>query len=324
MCYGSGPLATRKKTQKKKKKKARRKKAAAASVGLAPADVSREEAPEEIEALSEAVEEDGGAVLAAYRDPLGGHWQIMAALPVDLVKPIEFQRDISETHVKNLISVIGRLERYLDPIIVVRTGEGEYATPNGHHRWQAMKKLGARTLLAIIIPEKELAYQILALNTEKAPNLKDRSLEVIRMARALIELGDPNESEFETEFEDPSYLTIGAAYEKRPRFAGSTYHPILKKCEGYFDDPLSECIDEREARADTLLEVDDAVAALVKEMKDAGFESPYLKSFVVARLNPVRGAQATGEFYDVMEKMLARAEKFDVSKIDASQISASG
>lgn len=317
-------MATRKTTTKKKRKKARRKKAAAASIGLTPAEVIEDEVPDPIADLAALVSEDGGAVLAAYRDPLGGHWQIMAALPVDLVQPIEFQRDISETHVKNLIAVIGRLERYLDPIIVVRTGEGAYATPNGHHRWQAMRKLGARTVLAILIPEVELAYQILALNTEKAPNLKDRSLEVIRMARALIDFGDPKESEFETEFEDPSYLTIGAAYEKRPRFAGSTYHPILKKCEGYFDDPLSECVEEREARADALLEVDDAVASIVKEMKASGFDSPYLKSFVVARLNPVRGAKATGEFYDVMEKMLARAEKFDVSKIDPSQISASG
>ena len=317
-------MATKKKASKKKeRKKARRKKAGAASTGLSPQEVA-EEAPEEIEELASAVEADGGSVLAKYRDPFGGHWQVIAALPLDMVKPIEFQRDLSDTHVKKLVSVIDRMQRFLDPIIVVRTGDAAYATPNGHHRWEAMKRLGARTILAVIIPETELAYQILALNTEKAPNLKDRSLEVIRMARALVELGDPPETQFENEFEEPSYLTIGAAYEKRPRFAGSTYHPILKKVEGYFEEPMSECITEREARADAVLALDDAVNEVVAKMKKAGFVSPYLKGFVVSRINPVRGPQASGEFDDVMEKMLAKAKKFDFSNIKASDISASG
>jgi ParB family transcriptional regulator, chromosome partitioning protein len=315
---------SKKKASKKKAKRApRRKKAGAASVGLSPKEVS-EEAPEEIEALAEAVENDGGAVLARYRDPFGGNWQLVVALPLEMVKPIEFQRDLSDTHVKKLVSVIDRMKRYLDPIIVVRTGDGAYATPNGHHRWEAMKRLGAKTILGVLIPEVDLAYQILALNTEKAPNLKDRSLEVIRMARALVELGDPPESQFENEFEEPSYLTIGAAYEKRPRFAGSTYHSIVKKVEGYFDDKMSECIAEREGRADSLLELDDAVNEVVARMKKAGFVSPYLKSFVVSRINPVRGPQASGEFHEVIEKMLAKAKKFDFSKVQASEISASG
>ncbi len=317
-------MATKKTASKKKaKKKARRKKAGAATVGLSPAEVV-EEAPAEIDALAQRVEADGGTVLARYRDPFGGHWQLVVALPLELVKPIEFQRDLSDTHVKKLISAIDRMQRYLDPIIVVRTGEGAYATPNGHHRWEAMRRLGARTILGVLIPTAELAYQILALNTEKSPNLKDRSLEVIRMARALVELGDPPETQFENEFEEPSYLTIGAAYEKRPRFAGSTYHPILKKVEGYFDDPISECIVEREARADAVLELDDAVNEVVGKMKKAGFVSPYLKTFVVSRINPIRGAQASGEFHEVIEKMQARARKFDFSKIAPSEITSGG
>jgi ParB family chromosome partitioning protein len=317
-------MATKKTASKKKaRKKARRKKAAAATIGLSPSEVTAE-APAEIEALAESVEKDGGSVLGSYRDPFGGNWHVMVALPLDMVKPIEFQRDLSDTHVKKLVSVIDRMQRYLDPIIVVRTGEGAYATPNGHHRWEAMKRLGARTILGVLIPETELAYQILALNTEKAPNLKDRSLEVIRMARALVELGDPPETQFENEFEEPSYLTIGAAYEKRPRFAGSTYHPILKKVEGYFDDPMSECITERETRADSVLELDDAVNEVVAKMKKAGFVSPYLKGFVVSRINPVRGPQSSGEFHDVMEKMIAKAKKFDFSKIKPTEITSGG
>ena len=315
-------MATKKKTAKKKKKAARRKKVAAKSKGLA-ATALTDDLPAELEALTATVEEDGGAVLAPYRDPLGGHWQLLVSLPLDLVKPSIFQRDLSDTHVKKLVAVIDRLDRYLDPIILVRTDDG-YSTPNGHHRYAAMKKLGAQAITGVLIPDVEVAYQILALNTEKAPNLKDRSLEVIRLARALADSVDPAESDFEIQFEDPAYLTIGCCYEKRARFSGSTYHPILKKCEGWFDDPMSECIPVRQERADRMLEVDDEVARLVKSLKDKGFDSPYLKAYVVARLNPLRGPKAQGEFDETIDKILEKAERFDISKVDAAQISASG
>lgn len=302
------------------KKKRQTKKKTPGAVGLAALDVTQGAPPAAVARLMATIAEDGGAVLAPYRDPLGGRWQILAALPLDKVVPIDFQRDLSEAHVKKLATVLSRIDRFLDPIIVVRAGDA-YATPNGLHRMSAMKRIGAQSILAIVVAEPELAHQILALNTEKSPNLKDRSLEVIRMARALVALGDPPESQFEHEFEDPSFLTLGAAYEKRPRFAGATYHPLLKKVEGYFDDPLSESITEREQRADALVGLDDAVNAVVERMKAAGFVSPYLKSFVVARINPLRGPTARGELYDVVEKMTARARKMDISKIDAAAIS---
>ena len=44
-----------------------------------------------------------------------------------------------------------------------------------------MKELGAKTILALLMPEPEVAYQILALNIEKAHNLREKALEVFRM-----------------------------------------------------------------------------------------------------------------------------------------------
>lgn len=75
--------------------------------------------------------------------------------------------------------------RFLDPIIVVRAQKASeetvtYWTPNGHHRLSAMKTLGTKSITAIVGPEASAAYQILALNTEKAHNLREKSLEVIR------------------------------------------------------------------------------------------------------------------------------------------------
>src|SRR5262249_26440407 len=157
----------------------RRRKAKESSRGLTAAEVGSGAPPKQIEELRGDIEKDGGSVLAVFRDPLGSHWQVVAALPLDKVEPTPFQRDLSDAHVKRLTGVIDTLGRFLDPIIAVRTEEGRYWTPNGHHRLSAMRRLGARAIVALVLPEREIAYKILALNTEKAHNLRERSLEVI-------------------------------------------------------------------------------------------------------------------------------------------------
>ncbi len=163
----------------------RRKKAESRSRGLEAREAAEGTPPAAATALRDAVREDGGAALALYRDPLGGHWQLLASLPIDKVEPTAFQRDLSETHVKRLTGVIDALGRFLDPIIAVRGDDGVYRTPNGHHRLASLRNLGARSVTALVLPEPEIAYKILALNTEKAHNLREKSLEVIRMARDL-------------------------------------------------------------------------------------------------------------------------------------------
>ena len=74
-------------------------------------------------------------MLAPYQDPLGGNWQLFAALPIDLVEPTPYQRDLSEASCRAALRAMDRLGRYLDPMIVVRgsaEGEGEDANiPTG-------------------------------------------------------------------------------------------------------------------------------------------------------------------------------------------------
>ena len=145
--------------------------------------------PAEVAELHRAIEGDGGKVLAIYREPYGGRWVVLTALPIELVEPTPFQRNLSDTHVRKLELVIGKIGRFLDPIIAVRAPKSEqvakYWTPNGNHRLSAMKTLGAKSIIAIVVPEAAAAYQILAMNTEKAHNLREKSLEVIRMYKEL-------------------------------------------------------------------------------------------------------------------------------------------
>jgi ParB family chromosome partitioning protein len=193
--------------------------------------------PPKIAALRSAIEADGGSVLGVYRDPFGGNWQILAGLPVDKVVPTPFQRDLSEAHVGRLADVIDRLDRYLDPVIAVRTQDGQYWTPNGYHRASAVRRLGGRSITALVLADEEVAYRILALNTEKAHNLREKSLEVIRMARALAETERRPEKAFTLEFEEAAYLTLGLCYEERGRLAGGAYHPVLKRVDSFLDAP---------------------------------------------------------------------------------------
>jgi ParB family chromosome partitioning protein len=203
----------------KKKTVRRRKRITPKSVGLT-AQETTEVKDAASRALAGEIAADGGAVLGMYRDPFGGTPAIVAALPIDRVEPTPYQRDPSDAHVKRLMNVIETLGRFLDPIICVRHDD-TYLTPNGNHRLQAMRKLGAKSIVALVVPDPDVAFKILALNTEKAHNLKEKSLETIRMLRALAGMqGARAEREFSFEFEQPAFLTLGAAYESRPRLGG--------------------------------------------------------------------------------------------------------
>jgi ParB family chromosome partitioning protein len=288
-------------------------------LAIGPADRSPE-----LDALGRAVEADGGAVLAAYREPLGGHALLFAALPVEKVERTPFQRDVSDGHVRRLTHAMDKTKRYLDPIIAVRE-EGRYLTPNGGHRLTALKELGAKSVLALVVPERAVAYQILALNIEKAHNLRERAQEVVRMFRDLAGSADPRESDMALEFEEPALVTLGFAYEARPRLSGGAYHPVLKKVDGFLDQPLSRAVAERERRARLLLDLDDAIADAVARLKARGFDSPYLKAFVVARVNPLRFMKgAPPPLDELLPQMTKRARAMDPGKIRSEDVARSG
>ncbi len=310
-------------TKKRTKKKAVA--APAASRGLDARRLASASPPAGVESLGRAIEADGGSVLATYRDPLGSNWQILAALPIDKVEPTPYQRDLSETHVARVAKAIDQLDRYLDPVIAVPGPNGTYWSPNGYHRLGAMRQLGAKSIIAIVVPEPEVAHRILILNTEKAHNLRERALEVARLAEGLASLDDRPEKEFVTEFEEPALLTLGFCYMENGRFSGGAYHPILKRCDRFLSSKLSTALETRKARAAKLLELNELVNQAVANLKSKGLESPYLKAFVVARINPLRfQRKPTADFDETIDKMLGSARRFDPGKIKADQVARSG
>lgn len=321
-----GMATTRKKPLTRKRSTKRRKVGDKGTRGLSAAQLASAAPPAAVDALARRIGGDGGEALAKYRDPLGGRWQVLAALPIDIVEPTPFQRDLSDSHVDKLSIAIDKLDRFLDPIVAVAAPEpGKYWSPNGYHRLGAMKQLGAKSIVALVVPEPEVAHRILALNTEKAHNLREKSLEVSRLAESLAAMDDRPEKEYAAEFEEAAFITLGFCYAQNGRFSGGAYHPILKRCDQFLGAKLPAALDVRRARAAKLLELNDLVNEAVKGLKAKGLESPYLKAFVVARINHLRFVKdKTPDFDSTIDRILGAARRFNPSNVKADQVARSG
>jgi ParB family transcriptional regulator, chromosome partitioning protein len=309
--------------KKPAKKRATRAKKPAAARGPEPRSSRIDPTATDIAQLSTLVEKSGGAVLGAYRDPFAGEPLVLASLPLKRVQATPFQRDLSRTHATRLADAIGAAGLFLDPVIAVPSADG-FWSPNGRHRLEAARRLGMRSVTALLVPDEKLAFRILALNTEKAHNLRDRSLEVIRMARQLAkEQPRSKETEHALTFESPAFVTLGAAYAQRSRFAGSSYQAVLNKVDRFLDSTLPAALRQREQWAVRIMDIDDRVAAHVKTMQAMGMKSPYLRAVVVARINPVRFVPSSRKkdaappmsVAEALTKMTANVRKFDPKSV---------
>jgi len=273
-------------------------------------------------ALVEQVERDGGHVLAVYQEPIGEHWQLFVLLPRAKVVASPYQRDVSPTHVKRLTEAVKRIDRFVDPILVVSPEAGVYWTPNGNHRRTALDKLKADYVPAILVPEPEVAFQVLPLNTEKAHNLKEKSLEVIRMYRALAEQQPSStEDDWALQFESAHFVTLGLLYEQNKRFAGGAFAPILRRVDKFLKGGLRRGLVDRTERAEMVRAADEVLAQVVARVKKRGINHPYVKNYLLARTTPLTRARKTlPSFEQTFKKLRENLEDFDVSKVRYDEI----
>jgi ParB family transcriptional regulator, chromosome partitioning protein len=282
----------------------------------------------EIADVCALIQSAGGALIGGYRDPLGGRPLVLASLPLTAIQPTPFQRDLSPTHAKRLAMKIDEAGVFLDPLIVVRGEDDRLWTPNGRHRLAAAKVLGLKQITALISPNETLAYRILALNTEKAHNLRDRSLEVIRMARSLAKRHPSSkETQYAAEFESAELLTLGIVYQKSSRFAGGAYSSFLKKVDRFSERTLAASLREREGFASRLLEIEAQTRRIIQTLQKRGFKSPYLRNYVVARINPVRfhkskkgDQQPPMPLAQALTRMAAAAKKFNLESVSNTDL----
>ena len=75
------------------------------------------------------------------------------------------------------------------------------------------------------------------------------------------------------------------------------------------------------------MDLDKAVVEKVEALKAKGLTSPYLKSFVVARINPIRFRPkdaAPLSFDEVIDRMTKAAAKMNLEKIKMDDLAKSG
>ena len=146
------------------------------------------------------------------------------------------------------------------------------------------------------------------------------------MYRELVQLDQVTEETYALEFEEPALITLGLCYEERPRFSGGAYHPVLKRVEEFLQKPLHAALSIRQQRAQTVLALDDLIVKQVEALKAKGLTSPYLKSFVVARVNPIRFRPKDApslSFDEAIERMTQAATKFNPDKIKMDDLAKS-
>ncbi len=74
-----------------------------------------------------------------------------------------------------------------------------------------------------------------------------------------------------------------------------------------------------------MLKLDDVVSAVVEKLKKKGLTSPYLRSFVVSRVNYTRFAKAPAiDFDDAFDKITASAEKFNIERVRQEDVVRAG
>lgn len=283
-----------------------------------------EEIPKAIKKLREEIEKEKGVeILAVYQEPYSQLWQILVSIEIEKIQPTPFQREISLHHLERLAEVISKTKRYIDPIVLVRPGEGIWLAPDGNHRKEAMEKLGKEKIIGILIPEPDFAFKILSLNVGKPHDLREKSLEAIKIYQELMEKEfERPERDLSPIFDEPSFLTLGILYQQKEKFSGGAYYPFLKKFEKFLEKPLKEAIRERERRGELLFNLDLKVIMLVEELRKGGIQNPFLKAILVSRANPFSKRKVVEiEFDEAIKRFEENLEKINFKNIYENFIS---
>ncbi len=260
-----------------------------------------------------AARADHGEDGLTFREPARRRDLTFAVLPVAKLEVISHQRKASDAHVKRVVDSIERVG-FLAPVVAVQKEDGGgYLVIDGQHRLLAAKELGLRNVPAVIVPP-DLARRMLSLNVEKEPNIRERSAVALSIYRELVE-SEPAMREDDSEVADAvqqaHYVTLGLGYAASGRLAGSAFEPILRRCDGFLDQPLAESLPIREQRAEQVVEAHRLVRAVSDALKERGAWHEFVGAQIVSYANPLRRARKQHSFDETFEKMIAKLHELE-------------
>jgi len=262
----------------------------------------------------------GAIVFHILKEPVKGYELKVGVIPTDLIIIPSIQRELSESLVKKLSISIEKVG-FVDPIQVIEREDGLYEVINGQHRLEALKALGYREILAVVLPY-ELRNYIITLNVEKAPSLKDKSHQAYELYMEFLR-SDENLEEYELEsmIEEPYYITVGFAIKQVSRFPAYAFERILKKVDTFLNLPLKDAKVERERRAELLLR---AGEVLNEKYKELGLQNALQKEAIVSRaFQNIYGKRVRiveDDFYTVFEKLIREIQNIQVAPEEGEEI----
>lgn len=251
--------------------------------------------------------------IAVFEDPVKKQPLKLALFKLEEIEAPPFQRDVSESLKKHLEMAIEKLG-FLTPIVVVPK-EGKYFVVDGRHRLEAMRELGAREILAIVVDES-LYHYILEFNTEKPPNVKEKSKQAYRLYIDFLR-EDPQliEEDLFTYFKEPMLITFGFTIEEYDnRFPASFYESFLSKIDEFLKKPLNKAVEERRKRAESLIDLNRIVNEKYAEF---GWENALLKGEIVRkavqRAYGLRVRTIEEEFYTALERVKEACQSLTIN-----------
>ncbi|GIW67590.1 MAG: chromosome partitioning protein ParB [Candidatus Parcubacteria bacterium] len=225
-------------------------------------------------------------------------------IPIDKLSVISHQRKPSSYHVKHLSNSIERIG-FIVPVVVVQNND-TYTIIDGQHRYLAAKELGIREIPAIVVPQR-LAQLMMNFNIEKELNIREKSHVAIAIYRQYLQSNSEmleSDPELVDSIEQAYYVTLGISYEKQEKLAGSSFEPILKKCDFFLDEKLPEALKIREARAEKVLEANALVKEIAQKLKDLGKWHPYVYQQIISYANPYKRKRLPTEFDDLFRNII--------------------
>lgn len=219
---------------------------------------------------------------------------------------ISHQRKPRASHLKGLTASIERIG-FVTPLVVVER-DGRFVIIDGQHRFAAGTELGLKEFPVIVVPEA-LARRMMSLNVEKDLNIRERCDISLSIYREVLEQSPQikeDDEEISDTIENAHYVTLGLAYEGPGRLAGGALEPILKKCDGFLDKPISDAYEIRKQRAEQVLEAWKLVKAVEDALKAKGAWHSMVRYQIISAADPAKRARKPADFDKAFPKFISK------------------
>jgi ParB family chromosome partitioning protein len=265
--------------------------------------------------FEEILKQDGVNIHGSWQpvlDERGLGKLVIGDAPLEKLKISPFGRPPSMTHIKKLTEAIQLVGVFIDPLLVVRTEKGEYWIVNGQHRFTVLQRLGMQKATCIFVEEGGLSTLYLYLNTERAMDIREKSIVVARMWLYFRDnLPEHKEGDLEVFFESSMLLTLGLAQELgyTKRISATVWTPLLRVVDYFFQSPIGEIADQRIERAKLLAEASDLLNETMKEIMERTMYRD--KSIARSILMHDLRKDLSGDYVEVFRELMQRMRTFD-------------